>query len=51
MSDGRLARVVVELGSQNNACDKIEVKLGQDLIRAYPLPTDVARIDTSAIFF
>ena len=51
MSHGRLAQVVEELGSQSNACGEIEVKLGQHLIQAYPLPTDVARIDTSAIFF
>ena len=48
VSDDRLARVVEELGLQSNACSEIEVKLGQHLIRAYELPTDVARIDTSS---
>ena len=48
VSDDRLARVVEELGLQSNACGEIEVKLGQHLIRAYELPTDVARIDTSS---
>ena len=48
VSDDRLARVVEELGLQSKACDEIDVKLGQHLIRAYELPTDVARIDTSS---
>jgi len=47
-SDDRLARVVEELGKQSEACSKIEVKLGQHLIRAYELPTEVARADTSS---
>ena len=41
-SDDRLARVVEELGKQEEACQRIEVKLGQHLIRAYELPTEVA---------
>jgi len=47
-SDDRLARVVEELGKQEEACQKIEEKLGQHLIRAYQLPTEVARTDTSS---
>ncbi len=47
-SDDRLARVVEELGLQKEQTGKIEVKLGQHLIRAYELPTVVARADTSS---
>jgi len=47
-SDDRLARVVEELGRQEEACAQIEMKLGQHLIRAYELPTEVARADTSS---
>jgi transposase len=47
-SDDRLARVVEELGKQEEACQKIEEKLGQHLIRAYQLPTEVAITDTSS---
>jgi len=47
-SDDRLARVVEELGKQEKACQEIELKLGQHLIRAYELPTEVARADTSS---
>ena len=47
-SDDRLARVVEELGKQEEACREIEVKLGQHLIRAYELPTEVARADTTS---
>ncbi len=46
-SDDRLARVVEELGKQSEATQEIEVKLGRHLIRAYELPTVVARADTS----
>ena len=42
-SDDRLARVVEELGKQEEACAQIEMNLGQHLIRAYELPTEVAR--------
>lgn len=44
----RLARVVEELGKQTEATQEIEVKLGQHLIRAYELPTQVARTDTTS---
>nr|WP_229485970.1 DUF4277 domain-containing protein [Nostoc favosum] len=47
-SDDRLARVVEELGKQSEARQEIEVKLGRHLIRAYELPTLVARTDTSS---
>ncbi|MEH2138369.1 IS1634 family transposase [Nostoc sp.] len=47
-SDDRLARVVEELGKQSEARQEIEVKLGRHLIRAYELPTLVARADTSS---
>lgn len=47
-SDDRLARLVEELGKQEEACQQIEVKLGQHLIRAYELPTEIARADTSS---
>jgi transposase len=47
-SDDRLARVVEELGKQTQATQEIEVKLGQHLIRAYELPTQVARTDTTS---
>jgi transposase len=47
-SDDRLARVVEELGKQEEACTQIERKMGQHLIRAYELPTEVARADTSS---
>ena len=47
-SDDRLARVVEELGRQAEACTEIEMKLGQHLLRAYELPTEVGRADTSS---
>jgi len=47
-SDHRLARVVEELGKQSQARQEIEVKLGRHLIRAYELPTEVARTDTTS---
>ncbi len=47
-SDDRLGRVVEELGKQSEARLEIEIKLGQHLIRAYELPTEVARADTTS---
>ncbi len=47
-TDDRLARVVEELGKQSEARLEIEVKLGRHLIRAYSLPTEVARTDTTS---
>ena len=47
-SDDRLARLVEELGKQSQARQKIEIKLGQHLIHAYELPTEIARTDTTS---
>lgn len=47
-TDDRLARVVEELGKQSQATQEIEIKLGRHLIRAYELPTVVARADTTS---
>jgi transposase len=47
-TDDRLGRVVEELGKQSEARQEIEVKLGRHLIRAYELPTLVARVDTTS---
>jgi transposase len=47
-TDDRLGRVVEELGLQSEARQEIEIKLGRHLIRAYELPTLVARSDTSS---
>jgi transposase len=43
-----LGRVVEELGKQSEARLEIEIKLGRHLIRAYELPTVVARADTTS---
>ncbi|MGH2416429.1 MAG: DUF4277 domain-containing protein, partial [Microcystaceae cyanobacterium] len=48
VTDDRLARVVEELGQQQEACQQIELKVGQHLIRAYQLPTEVGRADSSS---
>jgi transposase len=48
VTDDRLARVVEELGKQEEACQQIELKVGQHLIRTYELPTEVGRADTSS---
>lgn len=47
-SDDRLARVVEELGKQSQARQEIEIKLGRQIIRAYELPTKIARTDTTS---
>lgn len=47
-TDDRLGRVVEELGKQSEARLEIEIKLGRHLIRAYELPTLVARADTTS---
>ncbi|MFL9458133.1 IS1634 family transposase [Tolypothrix bouteillei VB521301_2] len=47
-TDDRLARVVEELGKQSQARQEIELNLGRHLIRAYELPTVVARADTTS---
>jgi len=48
VTDDRLARVVEEVGKQSEACREIERKVGQQLIRTYELPTEVARADSSS---
>jgi transposase len=48
VTDDRLGRLVEEIGKQTQACAQIEVKLGRHLIRAYELPTEVARADTTS---
>jgi transposase len=48
VTDDRLARAVEQLGLQGEACQEIEQKLGQHMIRAYELPTEVGRFDTTS---
>jgi len=48
VTDDSSARVVEELGKQEEVVQQIEMKLGKHLIRAYQLPTEVARADTSS---
>ncbi|MBD2518977.1 IS1634 family transposase [Nostoc sp. FACHB-973] len=47
-TDDRLARLVEELGVQSQARQDIEIKLGRQMIRAYELPTKIARTDTTS---
>lgn len=47
-TDDRLGRMVEEVGKAEDACRQIEVNLGQHVIRAYELPTEVARADTTS---
>ena len=48
-TDDRLADLLKLLGSdEHRAIETIETKLGQHLIRAYELPTEVARSDTTS---
>jgi transposase len=48
VTDDRLARVVEQFGLQGEACQEIEQKLGKHLIRAYELPTEAGRLDTTS---
>ena len=48
LSDDRLGALVELLGSQGESRATIEVRLGQQMISAYELPTEVARCDTSS---
>lgn len=48
VTDDRLARVLEQFGLQGEACQEIEQKLGKHLIRAYELPTEVGRLDTTS---
>lgn len=47
-SDDRLAAMLEVLGKHPEICDQLEVSLGHHLIRAYDLPTEVARSDTTS---
>lgn len=47
-SDDRLGALVEVLGSEVDAREQIECQLGQTMIQAYELPTEVARCDTSS---
>lgn len=48
VTDDRLARVVEEFGLQEEACQEIEQKVGRHMIRAYELPTEIGRVDTTS---
>ena len=48
MTDDRLGALVEVLGKQTESLEQIELELGQYLIRAYELPTEVGRCDTSS---
>ncbi len=48
VTDDRLGALVEVLGKQPESLEQIELELGQHLIRAYALPTEVARCDTSS---
>lgn len=49
-SDDRLADMVGILGSsENDAMIQVETVLGQHLVKAYDLPTDIARCDTTSL--
>ncbi len=47
-SDDRLGALVEVIGSQMESREQIEQQLGQRMIQAYELPTDIARCDTSS---
>jgi transposase len=47
-SDDRLADLIEVIGTHSESRERIESCLGQQLIRAYELPTTVARCDTSS---
>ena len=47
-SDDRLGALVEVLGGQVAAREQIEQQLGQRMIQAYELPTEIARCDTSS---
>ena len=48
VTDDRLGTLVEVLGKQLESREHIELGLGQHLIRAYALPTEVGRCDTSS---
>jgi transposase len=47
-SDDRLGALVEVIGGQVKSREQIEEKLGQGMIQAYELPTEVARCDSSS---
>ena len=47
-SDDRLAALVEIIGTEVESREQIERQLGQTMIQAYELPTEVARCDTSS---
>ena len=47
-SDDRLASLLEVIGAGVESREQIEAELGQRMIRAYELPTEVARCDTSS---
>ena len=47
-SDDRLADLVEVIGTEVESREQIERQLGQTMIQAYELPTEVARCDTSS---
>ena len=47
-SDDRLASLLEVIGEKVESREQIEEQLGQRMIRAYELPTEVARCDTSS---
>lgn len=47
-SDDRLAALLEVFGQHPENCDQLEIQLSQHLIRAYALPTAVARADTTS---
>jgi transposase len=47
-SDDRLGALVELIGSQVESREQIEQQLGQRMIQAYELPTEIARCDTSS---
>lgn len=48
-TDDRLEILLDHLGASEEIGVEIEVQMGQHLIRAYELPTDTARIDTTSV--
>ena len=48
VSDDRLAALVEVIGAEVESREQIERQLGQTMIQAYELPTEVARCDTSS---
>ncbi len=49
-TDDRLAVVLSKLGDEpTRPGERIELELGQHLLRAYALPTDIARIDMTSV--